>query len=191
MSEKFFNKTKYLNISHYNRHYSYIVANPVCSLTDEQYSPVSDAFNVLRAISSMCKECRESMMLNLLHAIIMMRYNFCPIPTEAKKKRDNRISARFQEAVVEHYRESRDVAFYARMFGLSPKYFAVLVKKELHVSPGQWISNYVVMRAKEMLDKRGDLNIQQIALELGFDMQSAFSRFFKNNTGVTPKEYRK
>ena len=32
--------------------------------------------------------------------------------------------------------------------------------------------------------------IQQVALQMGFTELSAFSRFFKTNAGVTPREYR-
>jgi AraC-like DNA-binding protein len=191
LSEAFSNKIKYLNVSHYDKHFNHSVTHPVCHLSDECYSPVSDAFNVLQAINDMCKENREAMLLNVFQTIIMMRYEFYPIDTESNKEKDTRISTRFQEAVIKHYRESRSVDFYAKMFGLSAKYFAALIKEEIYVSPGRWIGRYVTARAKDMLDKRGDLNIQQIAFELGFDEQSSFSRFFKGQVGMTPKEYRK
>lgn len=190
ISEDFFNKIKHLNIAHFNKYHGYNAVYPVCHLSDEHYSPISDAFNVLQAVSSMCKENREVMMLSIIHTIILMRHEFYPISEESNKQKDTSISARFQEAVVKHYRESRSVEFYAKMYGLSAKYFATLIKEGLYISPGRYINRYVAARAKELLDKRGDLNIQQVANELGFDEQSTFSRFFKGQVGMTPKEYR-
>ena len=130
------------------------------------------------------------MILNVFLTIIMMRHEFCPIPEDEKTKADLRISARFQEAVVKHYRESHEVDFYAKKFGLTPKYFAALVKSELKVSPRQWINQYMVMQAKSLLTQRNDLNIQQIAYQLGFKDQTTFCRFFKKQEGLTPSMYR-
>ena len=163
MSPDLANKARNLNISHYNKYSGYAAENPVWLLDREQFTQMNEAFNLLQTVSSLGKVWRESMILNVFQTILMMLHEFCPIPEDSKSKADLRISARFQESVVNHYRESHEVDFYAHKFGLSPKYFAALVKSELNVSPRQWINQYVVMQAKSLLTQRNDLNIQQIA----------------------------
>jgi AraC-like DNA-binding protein len=190
MSPDLANKARNLNISHYNKYSGYAAENPLGHLTSEQFAQMNDAFNLLQTVSSLGKAWRESMILNVFQTILMMGHEFCPIPEDTKTKADLRISARFQEAVVNYYRESHEVDFYAHKFGLSPKYFAALVKSELKLSPRQWINQYVVMQAKSLLTQRNDLNIQQIAYLLGFKDQTTFCRFFKKHEGLTPSMYR-
>lgn len=45
-------------------------------------------------------------------------------------------------------------------------------------------------KAKEIL-RKGTQSMTQIALAVGFDSSSYFSRIFKQYTGITPQEYRK
>ena len=183
-------KIRNLNISHYNKFSGYNAENPLGHLTSEQFAQMNEAFNLLQTVHSLGKTWRENMILNVFQTIIMMRHEFCPIPEDTDTKADLRISARFQEAVINYYRESHEVDFYANKFGLSPKYFAALVKSELKVSPRQWINQYILMQAKSLLTQRNDLNIQQIAYLLGFKDQTTFCRFFKKQEGLTPSMYR-
>lgn len=190
MSDEFCNKVRHLNIAHYNNFYGDDAENPIGHLAEEQFFQMYNAFDLLQTVCSLGKNWRENMMLNVFQTIIMMRHEFCPVTEESQKKADLRISARFQEAVIKHYREKHEVDFYAKMFGLSPKYFAALVKSELKISPRQWINQYVTIQAKSLLTQRNDLNIQQIAYLLGFNDQTTFCRFFKKHGGLTPSMYR-
>ena len=97
---------------------------------------------------------------------------------------------RFQDAVVKHYTESRKVEYYADLLCLSPKYFGSIIKEQTGVAASVWIARYVVTKAKTLLHYRKDLNIQQISYQLGFPDPAAFTRYFKTNTGLSPKEFR-
>ena len=97
---------------------------------------------------------------------------------------------RFQNAVVKHYQESREVKYYADLLCLSPKYFGSIIKEQTGISASAWISRYVIIQAKSLLRHNKHLNIQQISYQLGFADPAAFTRYFKANTGLSPKEYR-
>ena len=97
---------------------------------------------------------------------------------------------RFQYAVVNHFHESREVQYYAELLCLSPKYFGSIIKEHTGVSASEWISRYVIIKAKSLLRHSQNLNIQQISYQLGFPDPAAFTRYFKANTGMSPKEYR-
>lgn len=81
------------------------------------------------------------------------------------------------------------VAYCADKLHLSPNYFGDLVKKELGVSPQEYIQNKVIDIAK---DRIFDVNksISQIAYEIGFKYPQHFTRLFKQKTGMSPVEYR-
>jgi AraC-like DNA-binding protein len=98
--------------------------------------------------------------------------------------------SRFYKAIEEHFRESHEVQYYADLFGLTPKHFAAIIKKQTGIKALTWINNYVMIQSKSMLRHMQQMPIQQVALQMGFTELSAFSRFFKTNEGVTPSEYR-
>ncbi len=63
-------------------------------------------------------------------------------------------------------------------------------KATLNTTPTQYITDFKITRAKEMLFYHSELTINEIALELGFDNQHYFSKVFKKITGETPSDYR-
>lgn len=190
ISDDFCNKARNLNLSLYMEIYGYNNSNTVFHLSDEQYAQMYEAFNMLQMVSTVGKAWKENMTLYAFLNIIMLYHEFCPHKVEKEKKPVPGLAARFQEAVVKHYRESSEVEFYASMFGLTPKYFSFLVKAEMGITPRKWIMRYIALQAKSMLLKRPDLNIQQVAYLMGFNDQGSFTRFFKKHVGITPKEYR-
>ncbi|WP_044266618.1 helix-turn-helix domain-containing protein [Bacteroides timonensis] len=80
------------------------------------------------------------------------------------------------------------VKYFADKVCLSPNYFGDLVKSETGKSAQEYIRLKMVNVAKSaLLDP--EMNTKQIAEMLGFQYPQHFVRFFKKQTGCTPKEY--
>ncbi len=103
---------------------------------------------------------------------------------------DKRVSARFHNDLAQHFREHRDVGFYAEKACLSAKHFSAVIKQETGHTAAHWIHTHIVMEAKRLLHIRRDLPVQAIADMLGFDEQATFSRYFRRETGLSPTEFR-
>ena len=67
--------------------------------------------------------------------------------------------------------------------------FDLRLKQNTEFTAADWIRNYILLEAKVML-KSSALNMGQISSHLNFPSQSFFAKFFKNATGMTPKQYR-
>ena len=72
---------------------------------------------------------------------------------------------------------------------LTPKYLSKLIKQASGRSAPDWIDDFVILEAKNLL-KYTDLAIKEIVYKLHFPNQSVFFKFFKAHTGLTPSEYR-
>lgn len=81
------------------------------------------------------------------------------------------------------------MTFYANKLCLTPKYLSKLVKQASGRSAPDWIDEFVILEAKNML-KYSNMPIKEIVFRLNFPNQSFFYRFFKTHTGMTPSEYR-
>lgn len=98
---------------------------------------------------------------------------------------------RFCDLVVAHFRESREVKFYAEMLHLHPYHLTRAIREASGgQSPAQWIEQYVVTLAKKMIETHPNQSLKQTAYQLGFTEPTSFYRYFKHATGITAKEYR-
>lgn len=181
-------RQQYLN--HHLATQKYFDMHPCQHLSEEQHLQVCNAFSLLRAACNAEGIYKEELIYSAFHTLMVLLSTYRNELDESLYATSRQLSPQFNDAVIEHYRHSREVGFYARMFHLSSKYFSTLIKQETGISAGEWIDHYVVLQAKMLLTSRRDLSIQQVAYQMGFSEQASFSRFFKKNTGLSPTEFR-
>ena len=166
--------------------------NSIFHLSEEQCESVQGLFLMLQAISQLNHPERDELLVKQMeigtHLIeIYLQENGLSAPELTPAQQ---LFNRFKNAFVNHFQESREVQYYANLLCLSPKYFGSIIKKQTGISANEWISGYVIVQAKSLLRHSKNLNIQQISQQLGFSDPAAFTRYFKTNAGMSPKEYR-
>jgi AraC family transcriptional activator of pobA len=95
----------------------------------------------------------------------------------------------FNYLVETHFREKHAVAEYADMLAKSPKTISNVFKKLGAKSPLHYIQERIQLEARRLLWYT-DLDVSQIAFDLGFNDIQAFSRSFKKQEGVAPSLFR-
>jgi AraC family transcriptional regulator, transcriptional activator of pobA len=78
----------------------------------------------------------------------------------------------------------------ASALNMSPRYISDLLKIETGKTAQELIHIYLINEAKNRL-RASDDNVSEIAYSLGFENMSYFSKLFKKETGVTPKDFKK
>jgi AraC-like DNA-binding protein len=91
--------------------------------------------------------------------------------------------------LVAHHRGAVTRETAARAAGLSESHFSRLLKKNTGQGFSDLLNQIRVDHAAELL-RNSDAGILQIALRVGFNDQSYFTKIFRRQTGQTPKQYR-
>jgi len=174
----------------YTRRTAFFRRRPPCRLTEPQFATALHLVDAIRDVSRSSGKHRNEMLIQLLSVLfnLLGEYHVANYPDEDTGRES--LFSSFYEHIILHYRQSRELAYYANLHHLSAKYFATLIKAETGINATEWINSYTVVQAKMLLAARQDMTIQQISFFLGFSEQASFSRFFKSHTGVTPTAYR-
>ena len=78
---------------------------------------------------------------------------------------------------------------YAALFSITPKYFSTVCKRLTGKTANQLISEEVI-RSSQIALRDSSKSIKQISMLMGFKNQSHFGRFFRQQTGLSPQQYR-
>jgi len=108
---------------------------------------------------------------------------------ELFNKRGEEYYNKFMTLLNQYFKQERSIGFYASKLYITPKYMTSLIKKTSGRSAMEWINDYVIMEAKNLL-KYSDMNIQEISEYLNFSNQSFFAQYFKRFYGSSPTDYR-
>lgn len=173
----------------------------VMMLSDEEKGLLGQYFTLIHraTLEDTNDQIKKSIASSLVAAMVyqLVQFYHKRLPGEIAAEADIRTGGRRNDYVREfvrlvhlHYVSQRSVSFYADKLFISSKYLSLLVKEATGRSAANWIDEFVLMEAKNMLRFSGK-NIQQVAYALNFPNQSSFGKYFKNLTGLSPSEYQK
>ena len=91
--------------------------------------------------------------------------------------------------INEHYTENIDLKKLAEIEHYNSNYYVEWFKKNMGMSPGEYIKKLRIDKSKELL-LNTDLTILQIGESVGYKYNSSFTRAFKDVENITPKEFR-
>ena len=104
--------------------------------------------------------------------------------------RPEEIFISFIDLVEANFRRERKVGWYAQKLSITPKYLSEMVKQVSQQTPSEWIDSYVMLELRVAL-KNSRFTIKEIAEKMNFPNQSFMGKYFKEHSGMSPKEYRK
>ena len=192
ISPKIFDDLRFHTFSHDYEKFNYA---PVCSLTDDQAAHLLAIVDQLIVIANHTDDELPHRYQALL-AQLAVGYEFLNYYRREQDKqwaenRHTELFNRFCDLVVKHYRESREIKYYADLLNLTPKYLSKVIRAATGgISPAEWIEQFVTAQAKRLIETRATQTLQETAYMLGFSEPSSFYRYFKRVTGMTAKQYR-
>ena len=174
-----------------------LLDNPCITLNEFQMSLANDYFSLARKVVSAPFTNKKEIIGSLLTSLTYLSTDvWAHQVDEARQKnqdphtaRLNQVFEQFIALVNEYHCSERGMAFYADKMCLTPKYLSKLIKQATGKSAPEWIDEFVILEAKNLL-KYTNLAIKEVVYQLHFPNQSVFYKFFKAHTGMTPSEYR-
>ena len=192
ISPKMLDDLRYHTFSHDHEKFNYA---PTCSLTDEQAAHLLAIVNQLDIIANHTdKELPhryQTLLAQLAVGYEFLNYYRHDQDQQWAENRYAEIFDRFCDLVVKHFRESREVKYYADLLNLTPKHLSKVIRTVTNgLSPVKWIEQYVTAQAKRLIEAHATQTLQETAYLLGFNEPTSFYRYFKRVTGMTAKQYR-
>ena len=103
---------------------------------------------------------------------------------------EDAVIAKCQHWAGENYDHESPVARMVGHSGLTERTFKRRFAKATGLSPMEYIHTLRLEEAKQMLEA-GDLPVEAVANEVGYEDASFFGRLFRRKVGLTPAQYRK
>lgn len=102
---------------------------------------------------------------------------------------NNIIAFSFKQLLQKDITLNRNVDYYAGKLGVSRVTLNKCIKSQFGITVSQMITEFILFEIKSQI-LYTNLNICEIANLLNFSEANHFTRFFRNNTGYSPKEFR-
>lgn len=152
--------------------------NTLCQIIYDEYQQPNPDYSVIRDL------------LSALFTIIESERNKLHLNNEENKKIQSKTFRNFLLLLGQHYKESRDVNFYAEKLFMTIRNLNNICQNILHQSVSEIIETRKLTEAKNLLITT-DLSIAEIGYELGYKEKTYFTHAFKKKSGITPSDFRK
>ena len=166
-----------------------ISGNPKVRLSQNDASSVITILNRLQTEYSQT----ESANLNIVQAYLFALFyemNRNTIVTSKSISAAEVLTGKFKELIHQNIKTQHQVNYYASLLNVTPNHLNKCVKAVTNKTAAKWIDETILLEAKYLLFQTS-LSVSEIAMQVGHEDHSYFSRFFKKHEGISPIQYRK
>jgi AraC family transcriptional activator of pobA len=159
---------------------------------DEESAQVRLAFSLIDSEYKRNAPYRNLQIESLLGTILvwMIRNSQPTDPAQSRIiGRGSRHFGAFCQLVEERYGKHQPVACYARTIGITAAHLNVLCRQAANKSALELIHERLLLEAKRNLVYTS-MTVSVVSYTLGFSDPAYFTRFFKRQTGLAPKDFR-
>lgn len=151
--------------------------NVLCQLISDEYGQAAPDLSVIRQL------------LISLFTIIESERRKLNLNSDESRKIQSVTFKNFLALLESHFREARDVQFYADQLAMTARNLNLICQSILHQSVSEIIETRKLTEAKSLL-LNSDLTVAEIGYALGFKEKTYFTHAFKKKSGMTPTEFR-
>lgn len=162
--------------------------NPIVAIPESDTAPVLNIFERLLQVYEGRYQETSGLIRWYLMALFTEVNRHAVIRQSDTKNSATLLTQQFKNALTQHIYTHRTVQEFAGVLHVTPNHLNKCVKKTLNKTAQSLLNEMLILEAKSLL-KYSNLTISQIAEKLCRSTPSNFSRFFKSQTGISPKQY--
>lgn len=164
------------------------LTNPVVSVAPEMQQSILNLFERLEKLNQKLKSEDVCLVAHYLLTLMMEAKSFVLPDKSAPKNSATQLTQLFKNALAQHIYKKQKINEYADLLCVTPNHLNKCVKATTDKTAQDLLKEMLILEAKSLL-KYSNLSISQIAVQLCNEDPSNFARFFKSQTGISPKEY--
>jgi len=165
---------------------------PSLKLNNDEMNQIMEFNNLMWKYAGDEQNKYRSDLVRHLLSLVFINIYWCAAKQKLEKppasSRREAVIGSFFSLIFEHFKEAKDVSFYADKLCVSPKYLSTVTKDVVGRTAKECIDHFVIIECKFLLDS--NLTIQEVSQQLNFPNQSFFGKYFKKHTGMSPLNYR-
>ena len=161
-----------------------VTVNRILTLLDKEIQEVFGEGTILYLELKMCKDPQE-----LCERIIELYRRLIKHMQSREKKPDNALADKLVDYIKNHYAEDISLTQLSQEFNLSGNYISTLFKELLQCNFKEYLNQYRIEAAIEILKKNPDIKIKDLGLCVGYNSTNSFIRIFKKYKGVSPGQF--
>ncbi|WP_288445834.1 response regulator transcription factor [uncultured Chryseobacterium sp.] len=178
-------------------YFSYM-ANEALYLSEKEEKSVTDIINnISREIETNMDGFTQDLLVSNIDLLLKYCDRFYNRQFLTRKKVNHDLLTQLEALLDDYFKNEKllingipTVQLVAAQMHISPNYLSDMLRVHTGQTTQQHIQNRVIEKAKEMLSTTG-MSVSEIAYRLGFEHPQSFHRLFKNQTTVSPLEFRK
>lgn len=158
----------------------------VTHLSSPLFEEVRALFERLKIINVYQISLKRTLQINRdLYALMEL---FFSLVTVTETQRTDWLSTTLQYMAT-HADEKLSIELLAKRAAMHPKHFSRKFREKMGIAPGRYLAKIRLKKASDLLKK--EMPLEEIAESIGFQSVQQFFRFFKKQTGLTPREYQR
>ena len=132
---------------------------------------------------------RSDDLTNLSYSLLEILDTFIASAFSKYPAYDSPIVRKAVSYINEHYHENIKLDDVASHLCVNRSYFSDMFKRKMGINFSDYLTDKRITQAGVLL-KKSNMSVSEIALAVGYENQSYFSKVFKSHYDMTPKQYR-
>ena len=172
-------------------------ANEALHLSEEEENSI---IQLLETISKESQAPIDTFSQQIIIKQIELLLNYCDRYYHrqflTRKQASTSLLSNFENLLETYFSEKKTdqagiphISYFAEKLNISKNYLSDMLKSTTGQTTQQHIQQKLIEKAKELLTY-SELNVSEIAYQLGFEYPQSFHKLFKNKTDMSPLEFR-